>query len=231
MQAPRLILIVIALVFWLTGCAGAVWIPFEISAPRTIPRGFAGTVDGDGRATLHLQGLDMRFEARNGKVGGVTLGHLMGIPVPYPAGADYDQEELPNLPLMIFFDFMSEEEGYAFNPMAVQLAREGTDALLTSAYIGPGRTQPHGYSCHDPQGEELERSTESQAFDLVPGEERTCFVLVFDTPSSADIPFRLTVSGLSRGGEPILAPDLHFARLSVRSFDGPREWRPALLYP
>jgi hypothetical protein len=185
---------------------------YEISSPKTFPSGIRGSIGGDGRTTFELEGLVLRIKAMNAR-----------------------QDDWPRYysqrPLMIFFDLDPREEGYAFNPMAVRVTRDGTNTVAPGAYIGPGRAPDIG-ECVGPGARPLERSTSDQAFDVIPNWRfGTCFVLVFETPSSPDTDYQLVLDGLSRGGQAVSLPELSFSKRVVRSIAGPDDWRPEALYP
>lgn len=194
-----------------------------VSAPAAIPPGWRGEIDENGRTILQLDEIDLRVDVRNA-TGREKVLYLSPLP---PFVWDYQSFPLgdPDEALVIFLELHPKRAGYSFDPMAVRLSRYRDQAVTPREFIGPGRPSG-GNTCLDPTGfggRHLEGKTAPETLDILPGEEATCFVLEYDVGSSPSIEFRLLIGGLSRRGDPVELPELHFTQ---RQIEKPLSWTP-----
>lgn len=202
--------------------------------PRLFLLIFLGKVGPDGRTTLHLNELELRIEARNQRAKGaaVAIAPLMGIlPIPMLLPASDATLLSAHYPLLLFLELDPTVPGFSFEPMAVRLMPVGGDPVPPKAFVGPGQT--HGERCLDAksQGDHLPKTIVEERFPIEPGQEPTCFAMVFGDAFPPEVDFQLDLGGLARHGEPVDLPALQFSKRSARSMGAPRTWRPASLTP
>lgn len=201
--------LVIGAVSW--ACATAVRVPFDVSAPEVIPAGIKGKIDPDGLTTLYLEDLDVEIEVGNYRQRDthVEWGLLplfpffLPIPMPATVASDTSSSEVGG-PHQIFLTFNPSEQGFIFNPETVTVTLDQGSAVSMVAFMGPVNE-----SCVGEWGV-LEAGRD---FNLTP-QEATCFGLRFPLQTSPNIAFRLSLSGLSREGQPVTPIELRFVRFS-----------------
>jgi hypothetical protein len=190
-----------------------------VSAPRSIPSGWRGEIDRNGRTILRLDEIDVRVDARNA-AGREKILYLSPLP---PFVWDYQSNRLgdPDEPLVIFLELHPRKAGFSFDPMAVRLSRDHYKEAVTPRVVGPGRSS--GERCHDPERRRLQHIPAPETFDLPPGDTATCFVLAYDVFSFPSGKFRLLLDGLFSRGDPVELPELNF---EARPTDEPITWTP-----
>ena len=199
-----------------TACVPIMWYEdLTVSAPATIPPGWRGETDENGRTILRLDEIDLRVDARNAT--GQSK-FLILSPFFIDAGSNRLGDDAP---LVIFLELHPKRAGFSFDPMAVRLMRYRDPAVAPREFIGPGHPAG-GNTCLDSTGRHLEPKTAPEPLDLLPGAAATCFVLAY-AGSSPSVEFRLLIGGLSSRGEPVELPELHFKE---RQIEKPLQWIP-----
>lgn len=214
-------------------CGGYVRVPFDVSGPVALPPGVEGSVRHDGLTTLQLDGVEVRFEARNQRARGVgvAIAPMMVFPIPIPTSASGATADTEDLPFFLFVELAPRAAGFAFDPTAIRVTRLGGIPMSPVAYAGPGRT--NGQRCVEPASgkDRLPRSVEARSFSLTPTEEPTCFAVLFGKQLFPGTRFALDLGGLTRAGAPVVVPTIELERRSASAAGEPRTWRPASLRP
>lgn len=163
---------------------------------------------------FELPGLDLSVTAKNPVTSVISFGPFLIVPlpvIPYPFAVLelFSSQSRTSSPMWFEVRLSPQKAGFSFDPRLVTLKMDNGEILKPTTFEGPrlGQRYPGRWPC----GENWLASAKSgkEAAAVVSLKDFTCFMVGFDTSSSPEREFELSIEGVQQNGEPLPVPSIY----------------------